>query len=54
MKLPPNTTLACIYDAHADCLNKDCGCRCHKEPLVDGLGKVRTHIKPEEEYEEAQ
>jgi hypothetical protein len=29
MKLPPNTTLACIYDLHADCLNEDCGCSCH-------------------------
>jgi hypothetical protein len=58
MKHDPNMSLICVHaetdDAHGDCLNDDCGCSCHMEPLVGGIGKVRTHIKPEEEYEEAQ
>jgi len=31
MKLDPNMSLACVYEAHGDCLKEDCGCGCHED-----------------------
>jgi hypothetical protein len=43
-----------VDEINGKCLRGDCGCGCHDDPIKEDIGKVRTHIKLEDETEEGE